>query len=90
MKELVWSVATFGCEAWTLKKDDERRIQAFEDKCIRKLPRIPWTRLTTNKHVYEMAQIESEQVSYGVNVKSSKLRHYRHVMRLPYDSTVMR
>ena len=43
MRALVWPVATHGCEAWTLKKQEEKRIQAFENKCIRKLLRIPWT-----------------------------------------------
>ena len=32
MKALVWPVATYGCEAWTLKKEEERRIKAFEKK----------------------------------------------------------
>ena len=44
IKALVWPVATYGCEAWTLKKEEEKRIQAFENKTIRKLLRIPWTK----------------------------------------------
>lgn len=83
MKALVWPVATYGCEAWTLKKEEERRIQAFENKCIRKLLRIPWTRLLTTKQVYEIAQTESELLSH---VKSRKLRYFGHVMRHPHDS----
>jgi len=49
MKALVWQVAsaTFGCEAWTLRKQEKRSIQAFENKCIRKLLRMPWTNLDT-------------------------------------------
>ena len=47
-------VAAYGCEAWTLKMEEERCIQAFENKCIRNLLRIPWTRLMTNKQVYEI------------------------------------
>ena len=48
MKSLVWSVATYGCESWVLKKSEENQIQSFENKCIRKLLRISWTlKLTT-------------------------------------------
>ena len=35
MKALVWPVAMYGCESWTLKKDDEKRISAFEMKCLK-------------------------------------------------------
>ena len=37
MKALVWPVMPYGGEAWTLKREEEKRIQAFENKCIRKL-----------------------------------------------------
>lgn len=83
MKALVWPVATYGCEAWTLKKEDENRIQAFENKCVRKLLRIPWTKLMTNEQVYKMARTENELLSH---IKSRKLRYFGHVMRLPYDN----
>ncbi len=83
MKALVWPVATYGCEAWTLKKEEERRIQAFKNKCIRKLLRIPWTRLLTTKQVYEIAKTESELRSH---IKSGKLCYFGHVMRHPHDS----
>jgi len=42
-KTLVWSVATFGCETWTLKKADEDRISAFEMKGLRQILRNTWT-----------------------------------------------
>ena len=66
-------VATFGCEALKLRKDEYRRIKAFDNKCIRKLLIIPWTRLMTHKQVYEMVQTESELLSH---VKSRKLRYF--------------
>jgi hypothetical protein len=83
MKALVWPVATYGCEAWTLKKEDEKRIQAFENKCIRKLLRIPWTKLMTNEQVYRMARTKNELLSH---IKSRKLRYFGHTMRLPFDN----
>ena len=70
-KALIWPIATYGCKAWTLNMEEERCIQAFKDKCIRKPLRIPWTRLMTNKQVYEIAQMESELLSH---MKSCKLR----------------
>jgi len=40
MKALVWPVAMYGCESWTLKKDDEKRISAFEMKCLGLVARV--------------------------------------------------
>ena len=56
---LVWPVATFGCKAWTLKKQEETRIQSFENKCIRRMMRISWTKRMTNERVYELAEARS-------------------------------
>jgi len=39
MKALVWPVATYGCESWTLRKNEETRLDAFEMKGLRKIPR---------------------------------------------------
>jgi len=47
MKALVWPVMMYGCEAWILKKEEERQIQAVESKCIQKLLRVLWTKLLT-------------------------------------------
>jgi len=83
MKALVWPVATHGCESWTLKKQEERYIQAFENKCVRKILRIPWTMLMTTEQVYTMAGAESELLDH---TKSRKLGYFGHVMRLPHDN----
>ena len=83
IKALVWPVATYGCEAWTLKKDEEKRIQAFENKTIRKLLRIPWTKKMTNTQVYNMAKTKPELLCH---IKSRKLRYFGHVMRQQHDS----
>jgi len=43
IKALVWPVATYGCESWTLRKNEETRIDAFEMKGLRKILRVSWT-----------------------------------------------
>ena len=43
VKALVFPVVLYGCESWTIKKAECRRIDAFELRCWRKLLRIPWT-----------------------------------------------
>ena len=83
MKALVWPVATYGCEAWTLKKDEERRIQSFENKCIRKLLRIPWTKMMTNEQVYLSARTRKELLAH---TKTRKLRYFGHIVRQPHDN----
>ena len=42
MKAL-WPVATYGCESWTLRKNEETRLDAFEMKGLRKILRVSWT-----------------------------------------------
>ena len=43
VKAMVFPVVMYGCESWTLKKAEHRRIDAFEVWCWRRLLRIPWT-----------------------------------------------
>ena len=43
VKAMVFPVVTYGCENWTIKKAESRRIDAFELWCWRKLLRVPWT-----------------------------------------------
>jgi hypothetical protein len=83
MKAMVWPVATYGCEAWTVKKEEEKRIQAFENKCVRKLLRISWTEMMTTERVYKLAGTTSELLGH---IKSRKLRYFGHVMRQEKDS----
>jgi len=55
MKTPVWSVATYGCESWTLRKNEETRLDAFEMKILRKILRVSWTAKKTNKWVLNKA-----------------------------------
>jgi len=51
MKALVWPVATYGCESWTLRENEETRPDAFEMKRPRKILWVSWTPKRTNKWV---------------------------------------
>ena len=55
MKALVWPVATYGCESWTLRKNEETRLDAFEMKGLRKILRVSWTAKTRNEWVLNKA-----------------------------------
>ena len=55
MKTLVWPVATYSCESWTLRKNEETRLDAFEMKILRKILRVSWTAKKTNKWVLNKA-----------------------------------
>jgi len=51
MKALVWPLATYGCESWTLRKNEETRMDAFEMKGLRKILRFSWTAKKTSEWV---------------------------------------
>ena len=48
VKAMVFSVVMYGCENWTVKKAESRRIDAFELWCWRRLLRVPWTARRSN------------------------------------------
>ena len=64
IRALVWSVATYGCEAWSLRREEEKRIEAFEVKCYRRMLRIPWTARKSIEKVLEKAQANRELLRY--------------------------
>ena len=49
IKALVWPVATYGCESWTLRKNEETRLDAFKMKGLSKILRVSWTDSKENK-----------------------------------------
>ena len=51
VKAMVFPVVTYGCESWTVKKAERRRINAFELWCLRRLLRVPWTARTSNQSI---------------------------------------
>ena len=51
VKAVVFPVVMYGCESWTVKKDERRRIDAFELWCWRILLRVPWTARRSNQSI---------------------------------------
>jgi hypothetical protein len=77
-RTLVWPVAIYGCESWTLRKEEERRIEAFEMKCLRLIMNISWTEMRTNDWVLEEAGVERSLLK---TVKERKMTYFGHIMR---------
>jgi len=53
----VWSVTTYGCESWTLRRNKETRLDAFEMKGLRKTLRVSWTAKKTTEWVLHKADV---------------------------------
>ena len=51
VKAMVFPVVMYGCERWTMKKAEHRRIDAFEPWCWRRLLRVPWTARRSNQSI---------------------------------------
>jgi len=78
MKALVWPVVTYGCESWTLRKNEETCLEAFEMKGLRKILCVLWTAKKTNEWVLNKAGVKRELLD---PVKARKLAYYGHSMR---------
>jgi len=78
MKALVWPVTSYGCESWTLRKNEEIRLDAFEMRELRKILRVSWTAKKTNKWILNKAGVKRELLD---TVKTRKLAYYGHTMR---------
>jgi len=59
-KALVWPIAMYGCESWTLRKNEETRLGAFEMKGPRKILRVSWTAKKINEWVVNKAGVKRE------------------------------
>ena len=84
VKAMVFPVAMYGCESWTMKKADRRRIDAFELWCWRRLLRVPWTARRSNQSV--LKEINPEYSLEGLMLKL-KLQYFGHLMQIN-DSTI--
>ena len=51
VKAMIFPVVMYGCESWTVKKAEHRRIDAFELRCWRRLLRVPWTARRSNQSI---------------------------------------
>ena len=59
VKSLVFPVVMYGCESWTIKKAESRRIDAFELWCWRRLLRVPWTARRSNQSILKISPEDS-------------------------------
>ena len=78
VKAMVFLVVMYGCESWTIKKAEHRRIDAFELWCWRRLLRVPWTARWSNKSI--LKEISSGCSLEGLMLKL-KLQYFAHLMR---------
>ena len=77
VKDMVFPVAMYGCESWTMKKAECQRIDAFELWCWRRLLRVPWTAKRSNQSI--LKEISPEYLLEGLMVKL-KLQCFGHLM----------
>ena len=75
---MVFPVVMYGCESWTLKKAERRRIDSFELWCWRRLLRVPWTARRSNQSILK-------EISPGISLEGMmlklKLQYFGHLMR---------
>ena len=77
VKAMVFPVVMYGCESWTIKKTECRRIDAFELWCWRRLLRVPWTARRSNQSI--LKEINPEYSLEELMLKL-KLQYFDHLM----------
>ena len=78
VKAMFFPVVIYGCESWTVKKGEHRRIDAFELWCWRRLLRVPWTARRSNQSI--LKEISPGCSLEGLMLKL-KLQYFGHLMR---------
>src|SRR5574337_415096 len=78
VKAMVFPVVMYGCENWTMKKAEHRRIDAFELWCWRGLLRVPWTARRSNQSILKDI---SPGISLGGMMLKLKLQYFGHLIR---------
>ena len=88
VKVMVFPVVMYGCENWTIKKAEHRRIDAFKLWCWRRLLRVPWTARRSNQSILE--EINPGCSLEGLTLKL-KLQYFGHLMRRAdsFEKTLM-
>ena len=88
IKAMVFPVVMYGCESWTIKKAEHRRIDAFELWCWRRLLRVPWTARRSNQSI--LMEISPEYSLEGLMLKL-KLQYFGYLMRRTglFEETLM-
>ena len=88
VKAMVFPVVMYGCESWTVKKAERRRIDAFELWCWRRLLRVPWTAWRSNESILK-------EISLGFSLKGQmlklKLQYFGHLIQRAdsFEKTLM-
>ena len=88
VKAMDFPVVMYGCESWTVKKAERRRIDAFELWCWRRLLRVPWTARRSNRSILK-------EISRGCSLEGLmlklKLQYFGHLMRRAdsFEKTLM-
>ena len=78
VKAMVFPVVMYGCESWTIKKTEHRRIDAFELWCWKSLLRVPWTATRSNQSI--LKETSPECSLEGLMLKW-KLQYFGHLMQ---------
>ena len=88
VKAMVLPVVMYGCESWTVKKAEHRRIDAFELWCWRRLLRVPWIARRSNQSI--LKEISSGCSLEGLMLKL-KLQYFGHLMQRAdsFEKTLM-
>ena len=77
VKAMVFPVVMYGCDSWTVKKAERRRIDAFEVWCWRRLLRVPWTARKSNQSILK-------DINPGISLEGMmlklKLQYFGHLM----------
>ena len=77
VKVMVFPMVMYGCESWTVEKDEHQRIDAFKLWCWRRLLRIPWTARRSNQSILK-------EISPGCSLRGLmrklKLQYFGHLM----------
>ena len=78
VKAMVFPVVMYGCERWTVKKAERRRIDAFELWCWRRLLRVPWTACRSNQSILQ-------EINPGISLEGMmlklKVQFFGHLMQ---------
>ena len=88
VKAVAFPVVVYGCESWTIKKAERRRIDAFELRCWSRLLRVPWTAKRPNQSI--LKEISPEYSLEGLMLKL-KLQYFGHLMQRTdlFEKTLM-
>ena len=79
VRACIFPTAIYGCEGWTLTTSDEKKINAFETKCYRRILRIPWIAKRKNTEILKELKVGQDWLLN--NIKARKLSYFGHLKR---------